>query len=141
MSQYEAFGQAVDALVGLAEAQGPHSMSGDMDSVTFAMEFRTVSVGASRRSGKTEYIKRRLRPGLDVCLVASARMRDALFEDRRDIIVADSTIVRQLQERHAIERVYVDEPSLVFRTFSARAIYGALMSHKPKLFIHLGTAL
>lgn len=139
MNQYERFGAAVGVLVALVEARahtnGPEHFS--MSPVSYAMEFQTIAVNPGRRMGKSEYIRRTLRPGRDICLVAGIRMIDSVFPDMKASTVV-AAYVRQSRDLSRVERVYVDEPGLTFLGISKVEVYAALVARGAHTFILLG---
>lgn len=139
MNQYERFGAAVDSLVALVEGRahtlGPYHFS--MSKTAYAMEFQTIAVNPGRRMGKSEYIRRNLRPGRDIWLVAGDRVIDRVFPDMKASTVV-AAYVRRSRDASRIERVYVDEPSLTLLGISKVELYAALIARGAHTFILLG---
>lgn len=134
------FHQAIKALIECNIAQRPtdREMIAMLGPLAFAKEFCTVCIGAHRRSGKSEYIKRNA--GVDdVVIVASAAHRLVVYGEMGFPVVPSSTILEWATGRCVRSTIYIDEPDLVFKRTSANDIYGALFKDENQTFVLIGT--
>lgn len=111
----------------------------------YAMEFGTVQVDIGRRAGKTEYITRNAKPG-DLIVTFNALVKRDLEEAmKREVeIVTANKLIQDLHRmrgdifRNTYARIYVDEPSLVFRDISRDELYSKLAKNYHQTFVLLG---
>lgn len=132
---FETFVNTVDSLVRLNEDMQLEleDVRKSMNPAMWAVEMATVSVSAGRRLGKTTYIKSRARCA-DLIIVPNTMMKAEYKGTRATVVTASelgqygygSTKYRGLSVARSYNRVYVDEPALVFKLLNLGDFYNGL---------------
>jgi len=138
---YDDFHNAVDTLVRL-NLENRHKLDKDMRlrlGVThLAMEFHTVRCDIGRRSGKSEYIKRRAKHG-DLIVVARDPMK-TIYRDAQAEVLSAAEISEDTTAEFSLDRVFIDEPRLVAEVSNLAHLYSVLARENSRqVFILLGT--
>jgi len=139
LEHYEKFCCAVDLLVEANEqfrerfrdqkwydAFGP---------VTYAAERATVQVNPNRQAGKTEYIKSRAKAG-DLIVVHAREFIHSYVDCGTEAEVRMVSELRADESRY--NKIYIDEPWLVFQNVSRGKFYSSLCKDADQTFIFLG---
>jgi hypothetical protein len=103
----------------------------------WAMSFATVRCDVGRRSGKSTLIKSRA-TDRDLIVVANELVRRTSFADAGGVTVVTPSRVDATGKGKRFRTIYVDEPSLVFRSIPQRHLYSALARDSEQTFILLG---
>ena len=136
MDHYEKFWCAVDLLVE-ANEQFRERLKDEkwfnmLGPVGYAMEMATVHVNPNRRAGKTEYIKDHAQLG-DLIVVHDPAMT-RFYSDVAETVTGFQA--KRCAGRY--NRIYVDEPWLVFKDIRVDDFYTALCKDADQTFIFLG---
>lgn len=133
------FHAAVDFMVNIVE-QRPSSGT-HFERHVYLRDMRTVHANAGRQCGKTEYIQRRANMN-DLAVFPNTLLQLLAPNLRCRAINADTPLRDQLTpllaSTAAVDRVYVDEPKLLFSRFDEDEFYQVLAQCGAKTFILLG---
>jgi len=137
---YDDFHNAVDTLVRL-NLENRHKLDEGMclrlGVVQLAMEFHTVRCDIGRRSGKSEYIKRRAKHS-DLIVVAHDSVK-RIYRDAKAEVLSAPEISEDAVAEYSLDRVFVDEPFLVSRELLLTHLYSVLArNNSNQVFILLG---
>lgn len=151
VNNQDKFFNIVDMLVRLNEDQQleMEEYRNGLHPMQWALDMATVSLSAGRRIGKTSYIKQRARCA-DLVVIHNDMMKKE-YQGSRAVVRTASEMNRNgmdayrgRRESVGYNKVYVDEPSLVFNTLDKMNFYSLFVgNHCPyacaNMFIMLGS--
>lgn len=139
-AHFDTFHSAIDAMVmanqyfRLARA----NVQSFYSPVEWATQHATVRSDIGRQTGKSEYIRRRAKPG-DLVIAFSLEIRAAKFERMPCTVITAKELAGWSIAPERFQTIYVDEAALVFGTASAAHMYLALAQGYDQPFVLLGS--
>lgn len=98
-----------------------------------------VSCDIGRATGKTEYIKRRVKQH-DLICTFDTKTRDDLFKQVNCNVLAAQQIKYGVQNKK-FNTIFVDEPALVFQEIERNIFFDKLIHNGEQTFIMLGSTI
>ena len=135
---FEKFHDALDTLIALNhEARAEHAQVLDMYSPPqWAKEFCVVACDIGRRTGKSEYIRRRAKAG-DLVVTMNLAARTAMFRDVKCEVLTAQQLERETKARK-FNTIFVDEPAVILDAAGRDKFFGLFVLNGEQTFVMLG---
>lgn len=128
ISVYDDFFQAVDILININNKRKKdfEDMKKTISLLEWLENFSTVKIDIGRCVGKTTYISRRADLKSDIIVVPMRYSKRFFPENIRPICLSIDELPRKIEQiRSKVSKVYVDEPSLIYKQLS----YGRIVDN------------
>jgi hypothetical protein len=133
---YDRIQASMLAMIEEAERREPPLAKSALPGHIFALTFQTVAINPGRRTGKTEFIQRCLQSDANaIAVVPLSSWRSQVYRYRRNVFTPNE--LSNLRGRR-LSRVFIDEPSAVFKAMSWHKVHDALWTTRPSLYVLLG---